>query len=96
MEVHRSLVYWKDKTTSFLTKEGNIQEIQGIKTNIKLPSITANQLNKCNFFKEQIQYLGHVVSSEGISEDLEAVVADIESSNEPVAVDNLQQAYVIY
>ena len=31
------------------------------------------KFNKCDFFKDQIQYLGHVVSKEGISVDLDKV-----------------------
>lgn len=42
LENHWSLVNCKDKTISFLTEEGNRQEIQGIKRNITLRSIYAN------------------------------------------------------
>ena len=42
-----------------------------------LQSLRENQrfakFNKCDFFKDQIQYLGHVISSEGISIDPEKI-----------------------
>lgn len=42
LEGHWFLVNYKDKTISFFTDEGNIQEIQGIKRNINLRTITTN------------------------------------------------------
>ena len=38
------------------------------------------KFSKCDFFKDKIQYLGHVVSKEGISVDLEKVKAIMEWS----------------
>ena len=33
------------------------------------------KFNKCDFFKDKIQYLGHVITKEGISVDLEKIKA---------------------
>ena len=38
------------------------------------------KFNKCDFFKDNIQYLGHVVSKDGISVDLDKVKAIMEWS----------------
>lgn len=31
------------------------------------------QVNKCDLFKEQIQYLGHIITIDGIAMDLEKI-----------------------
>ena len=36
------------------------------------------KFRKCDFFKDKIQYLGHVVSKDGISFDLDKIKAIIE------------------
>ena len=36
------------------------------------------KISKCDFFKDKIQYLGHVVSKDGISVDLDKVKAIME------------------
>ena len=33
------------------------------------------KLSKCNFYEDRIQYLGHIISEEGISVDLEKIEA---------------------
>ena len=44
---------------------------------IVLQTLKENQLyakfNKCDFFKDQIQYLGHVILADGIAVDLEKI-----------------------
>ena len=42
-----SLIDFKKKTVNFITKLGQRKELQGIKTNTKLPPITATQLGEC-------------------------------------------------
>ena len=36
------------------------------------------KLNKCNFFQNEVHYLGHVVSKEGIAVNLEKIRAIME------------------
>ena len=33
------------------------------------------KLSKCDFYRDRIQYLGHIISKEGISVDLEKIEA---------------------
>ena len=43
------------------------------------------KFSKCDFFKDEIQYLGHVVTKEGISVDLENIRAIKDSGNRRLA-----------
>lgn len=36
------------------------------------------KLSKCNFYQRKIQYLGHIISEEGIMVDLENIAAIVE------------------
>ena len=47
------------------------------------------KFSKCDFFKDKIQYLGHVVTKEGISVDLEKIKA-IEEWSVPKYVIDVQ------
>ena len=57
----------------FMTFYSNSKEEHEEKLKIVLQELREHQLyakfNKCDFFKDKIQYLGHVITKEGISVD---------------------------
>ena len=59
------------------TKEEHDEHLQIILQVIREDKLYA-KFSKCKFFKDKIQYLGHVISNEGISEDPDKIKAIME------------------
>ena len=68
------IVFIDDKLIYSKTKEEHEEHLRMV-----LQTLRENQLyakfNKCEFYQDKVQYLGHVISGEGISLDPEKVKA---------------------
>ena len=53
-------------------KEGHDEHLRMVPQVLKEHKLYAN-LSKCNFYQCEVHYLGHIISEEGIVEDLEKV-----------------------
>lgn len=77
-----------DVIVVFKDAESNLQKLEEILTRIKSVGLTL-KLSKCNFFKKQITYLGHVLDSEGLLTTPEKVKA-VQNFPKPTDIKSLR------
>jgi hypothetical protein len=75
------LVYMDDIIIFSTTFDEHVKDLDEVFTRLDNANITLN-INKCEFFKEKIHYLGHVVSVEGIQPSQDKIKA-ILNKNSP-------------
>ncbi len=68
------LVYMDDIIIFSSTFSEHVKDLDEVFTRLDIANITLN-INKCEFFKEKIHYLGHVVSVEGIQPSQDKIKA---------------------
>ena len=68
------LIYIDDVIIFSRTVEGHIQQLQAVFDRLKAAGLKLKP-KKCHLFRRRVQYLGHVVSEEGISTDPEKLEA---------------------
>ena len=81
------LVYMDDIIIFSTTFDEHVKDLDEVFTRLDNANITLN-INKCEFFKEKIHYLGHVVSVEGIQPSQEKIKA-ILNKNSPSNIKEL-------
>ena len=71
------VVFIDDILIYSMTKEEHDEHLKKILQMLREHQLYA-KFNKCDFYKNKIQYLGHVISEEGISMDLDKIKAIID------------------
>ena len=70
-ENYSSLLIYLDDILVFLqTYEEMLQRLDMVFTRLREHGLRVNS-NKCQFFRKEVKYLGHVVSAEGVATDPE-------------------------
>ena len=67
-------IYLDDIIVFSKTPEEHIQRLRGVFVNLSAAGLQL-KLSKCEFFKSQIAYLGHIVSKDGIGTDRKKITA---------------------
>jgi len=73
--------YMDDILITASTEEEHLQNLRAVFENIKLSGLRIKR-SKCKFFQDSIEYLGHIVSKEGVvstSPDKVSTIADVPS-----------------
>ena len=71
------IVYLDDILVYSRSKEENLRHLNYVLQRLQQEKLLLN-LNKCSFMKEELVYLGFVISSEGLNMDLENIKAIME------------------
>ena len=67
-------IYLDDITVFSQTSKEHLHRLKAVFNKLKAPGLKLKSA-KCDLFKQQINYLGHVVSKEGVSTDPEKIKA---------------------
>ena len=80
-ELHQNwcLIYLDDIIVFRQTPEEHLHRLKAVSNKLKAAGLKLKP-SKCDLFKQQINYLGHVVSKEGVSTDPEKIKAVTEWS----------------
>ena len=68
------LVYMDDILIISKTEEEHLQHLENVFEILRKEGLSC-KFKKCNFFKQQLKFLGHVISADGISPDQEKIEA---------------------
>ena len=68
------IIYLDDIIVFFKTPEEHIQRLRGMFEKLSAAGLQLEP-SKCEFFKSQINYLGHIVSKDGIETDPKKITA---------------------
>lgn len=68
------LLFFDDIIVHATTFEAELEHLRSVSTRLREAGLKLSQ-KKCHLFKKQVVFLGHVVSEEGVSTDLEKINA---------------------
>ena len=71
------LVFFDDILVYSTSAEEHVHHLQLVLAKLEANQLYAN-LNKCEFGKEEVSYLGHIVSAKGVAADMSKVKAMVE------------------
>ena len=74
LHLHWCIIYLDDIIVFSLTPEEHLHRLEAVFNKLKAAGLKLKP-SHCDLFKQQINYLGHVVSKEGVSTDPEKIKA---------------------